>query len=80
MDAEQKTPVRVIDWSAEIREEVREASHTILCCWNDWDAIAGQDAQAEQSTDAYFDLMYAQLDAVLLGLLDSVRAKEKHER
>jgi hypothetical protein len=66
----------VIDWSDDIREKVREASHTILCCWEDWDGIAGQDAQTAQSTDAYFDAMYAQLDTVLLGLLDEVAASK----
>jgi hypothetical protein len=66
----------VIDWPEDVREKVREASHTILCCWDDWDGIAGQDEQSAQNPDAYFDAMYAQLDAVLLGLLDEVAASK----
>jgi hypothetical protein len=65
-----------IDWPEDVREKVREASHTILCCWKDWDEIAGQDAQQSQSCDAYFDAMYAQLDTVLLGLLDEMAASK----
>jgi hypothetical protein len=68
----------VIDWPEAVREKVREASHTILCCWNDWDEIAGQDEQSAQNPDAYFDAMYAQLDTVLLGLLDEVFSERKH--
>jgi hypothetical protein len=53
---------------------VEDARETILCCWDDWEQEAGEDAQNQQSNDAWFDAMNAQIDCVLYGMLDQIPA------
>ena len=56
----------------DIQKAVEDARETLLTCWDEWDADAGQDAQREQSNDAWFAAMNAQIDCVLFGLLDQI--------
>lgn len=48
---------------------VEEAMDTILACWSDWDGEASQDAQREQSNDAWFFTMRGNLRCVLEGMI-----------
>lgn len=48
---------------------ITEAMHTILNCWDEWDAESQNDAQRHQSTEAYDYGMQAQLSAVLIGMV-----------
>jgi len=61
---------KVNAWSDAVASKVRDHSHTIIACWSDWEHEAGFNAQVAQDSEPYFDAMYAQLDTVLLGLLD----------
>lgn len=49
---------------------VENAVYTILSCWDEWEAEAGQDEQVAQDPQAWFAAMEAQLEAVIEGAID----------
>ena len=67
------TKVRDYTLRPDIVQAVEDAGDTILCCWDDWEASASQDAQNEQDNEAWFRGMEAQIEAVLYGMLDQIQ-------
>lgn len=53
----------------EIETRIDDAIHTILNCWDEWDAFSQQEAQQAQDPDEWFRSMQDQLTAVLLGMV-----------
>lgn len=58
-------------------ERVRDAVETIVRCWDEWEAIASQDAQQAQDPQAWIDEMHGQVEAVVGGLVDELMQKER---
>jgi hypothetical protein len=65
----------VLNYKQAVLDKVFEAAHTIINCWDDWEADSGNDAQVSQNPEAYFDGMHAQVECVLTGMLDEVFAE-----
>lgn len=50
-------------------QRISDALECICNCWDKWEQFAEQEAQLEQSDEAYHDTMRSQLSAVLCGLV-----------
>jgi hypothetical protein len=62
-----RLPTAITSENAESR--IREAIHTIIHNWSEWDADAGQIAQQEQDPDWYDAAMADHIGCVLTGMV-----------